>query len=232
MDKGAAVRRTTRKQRNGEARNRLYGLGVLFLYVYVATGLPIPFFGDTSPTTQRFPCEDNRCGCPGSEQCWTQCRCNGLSENLSWARRKGVRPPTFVLEEARRKGLNMSPWCDGPKLLAHPLDELSSSSCSKIAHCDSRTSTQCNSCSKQTRCPTDDLETTYAGKSVVMWCALGCRGLKNRWLAMGCVVLPPPTVACLTPPLSTDRIPAFSNCWDAFATPPEPPPPKTLASLV
>jgi hypothetical protein len=74
-------------------------VALLLLAVYtVATFGLLPssqtmsrWFGRVSG--DRYPCEASGCGCAGSQQCWTVCRCHTLRERLVWAIENGVLPP-------------------------------------------------------------------------------------------------------------------------------------------
>jgi hypothetical protein len=77
-------------------------VALLLLAVYtVATFGLLPssqtmsrWFGRVSG--DRYPCEASGCGCAGSQQCWTVCRCHTLRERLVWAIENGVLPPENV----------------------------------------------------------------------------------------------------------------------------------------
>jgi hypothetical protein len=89
----------------------LCGWFSLAVYLLVASGLPIRVPGaDEKDLSQPFPCMDCPCGCRNAEQCWRSCCCHTLAERLAWARENHVRPPDYVLAEARAQGINV--WDD------------------------------------------------------------------------------------------------------------------------
>jgi hypothetical protein len=49
--------------------------------------------------TERFPCENCRCGCLSAEQCWRNCCCHSVAQRLAWAEQEGVTPPDYVLAQ-------------------------------------------------------------------------------------------------------------------------------------
>ncbi len=57
-----------------------------------------------------FPCQDCPCGCKTAEQCWTSCCCHSPSERLAWAKKHGVKPPSYArLEDRTTKPVGTSP---------------------------------------------------------------------------------------------------------------------------
>lgn len=83
---------------------RLTACVSLLVYAWIALGVPVPLVSTAKRAVERFPCESSRCGCSTAEQCWRSCCCHPLDQRLAWAKRHGVQPPKFVLDESRRAG--------------------------------------------------------------------------------------------------------------------------------
>lgn len=77
---------------------------VVFAYSILALGIPLPTLS-VKASKEPFPCMNHRCGCQSAEQCWRDCCCMTLEERLIWARENHVRPPDYVLADARVKGI-------------------------------------------------------------------------------------------------------------------------------
>jgi hypothetical protein len=84
----------------------------LALFVFVASGLPIPlpFAKDLS---RPFPCMFHQCGCRSAEQCWQSCCCHSAAERVAWARSHQLRPPVDIVEGAQAECLDRS--CESRK---------------------------------------------------------------------------------------------------------------------
>ncbi len=78
------------------------------LYLVLVLGIPLPMPSQLAAkdTSQPFPCMDSPCGCRNAEQCWRHCCCHTLVERLTWAREHNVRPPEYVLAEAKAEGID------------------------------------------------------------------------------------------------------------------------------
>jgi len=81
-------------------------LCVLVLVAVCAASLPLPVPVVASSYKDRsipFPCQDHPCGCRNALQCWTSCGCLSMAEKLSWAKTRGITPPSFVDAKATTK---------------------------------------------------------------------------------------------------------------------------------
>jgi hypothetical protein len=87
---------------------------MLAVYVFVVSGVPLPFAGSPaatgSPAAKRlagkdrsrpFPCMDKPCGCATAEQCLSSCCCNTPAELLAWAKANRVDPATLMALQQR-----------------------------------------------------------------------------------------------------------------------------------
>lgn len=61
-----------------------------------------PNVSSISKSTERFPCENNVCGCALAAHCWDKCCCHSDEEKLQWARINGVTPPEFLVKRVRK----------------------------------------------------------------------------------------------------------------------------------
>jgi hypothetical protein len=81
------------------------GLLCLLLLLLMITGVPVPR-SSHKDCSSPFPCMFSQCGCMTAEQCWRSCCCHSLEEKLAWARKQGVTPPDYVLDQARDQGID------------------------------------------------------------------------------------------------------------------------------
>jgi len=100
---------------------RLIALGVLCVYLIASTGVvpnpPVIVRWLGHAWGERYPCEDGHCGCGSARACWTTCHCQTLAQKVAWARREGVRIPSYV----DLSGIDLSAGIATPKcpLCAH-----------------------------------------------------------------------------------------------------------------
>lgn len=69
-----------------------------------ASFLPAPTVrqpSDQKDASQPYPCQDRPCGCNSAAQCWKQCCCFTNAEKVVWARKNGVKLPSFVAAAAK-----------------------------------------------------------------------------------------------------------------------------------
>lgn len=128
-------------------------LATLVCYFILAIGVPMP--QAAKRTSERFPCEHSACGCTTADQCWKHCCCNTPQQRLAWAKREGITPPQYFLDQFKKQAESASSPCKAkPK-----------SSC-------------CCSC-KQPDTQVDKEESKVS--DVIAWRALACQG-KLAWL--------------------------------------------------
>ncbi len=78
---------------------RLLGLLVLGAVLFASMPLPVAW-KPVQKGGERFPCQNNSCGCSTPQQCWTRCCCYSPSQRRRWAEQHGVTPPEYaVLDE-------------------------------------------------------------------------------------------------------------------------------------
>jgi hypothetical protein len=221
------------RDRRGVLRPAQRGLAIALLLIYATTaiGVPLPQVGDRAVAGAAYPCAGSSCGCASAERCWQSCCCHTLAQRLQWARTRGVQPPAFALEAARKAGL---------------LDD-ATSICAEI-------DAKKDCCSKQTQTghaspwmtklaaltegatteTTSDRDAQVSPSAVgekdshfvVAWRALGCNGQSMNWLAaVPAVVLPVsdfvtfPSFADWLGPLASET--ATGNSLDLVTPPPE-----------
>lgn len=178
-------RRTSRIRR---IATPLCGWLSLAAYMLLASGLPISVPGARNKDLSRpFPCMNCACGCQNADRCWRSCCCHTLAERIAWARENHVRPPDYVLAEARAAGIDV---CD-----------------------DCHESKACCCCC----CAKPKAKAASHENSVVLIQALRCSGVGSDWLAIGAAIIPAPSdwqlqlVLCglVQPPTVDVASPAF-----------------------
>jgi len=106
------------------ALRRFLSLVVLCAYLIASTGVvpnpPVVARWLGHAWSERYPCEDGHCGCGSARACWTTCHCQTLAQKVAWARREGVRIPSYV----DLSGIDLSADIATPKcpLCAHHAD--------------------------------------------------------------------------------------------------------------
>lgn len=107
-------------------------VGLLLLnWVLLTVGIPIPL-PIAKDRSQPYPCMDGQCGCGSAAACWKSCCCHTDLEKVLWANRRGITPPAFVLEAAKR---------EAAKITAQKCELSSTKSCCQKSHS--------NSCTKE-----------------------------------------------------------------------------------
>jgi hypothetical protein len=147
-----------------ELRRRYARALLLALYVTTAAGIPLPA-ARSAKSGERFPCESCPCGCDSAEHCWRSCCCHTLAERIDWARENGVRPPEFVIAQARAENINLA-WLGG-----RGAPSTAPKSCC-VAHADD-TKPRCPHCARHHDKTTGQF---------VAWQALGCHGQSANWI--------------------------------------------------
>jgi len=161
-------------------------------YLVLVLGVPLPLPGQMAAkdTSEPFPCMDCACGCRNAEQCWRHCCCHTLAQRLAWAREHNVRPPEYVLAQAKAEGID---W-----------EAVGNESCS------AKSGEKCCCCCQHGIVASP--QPSHSGKggdqspprqssgAVVLIQALGCRGIGLNSTA-GAISLPPP------------RPTTWSFCW-------------------
>ena len=94
--------RRIRRRRAASSRRLVV---VLLLVISVAAGAGIPVLPKfVKRSSEPFPCQDCPCSCDSADNCWRNCCCFTMEEKLAWAKRNGVRPPQFILDQLARSG--------------------------------------------------------------------------------------------------------------------------------
>jgi hypothetical protein len=183
---------------------------LLIVYSWVALGVPLPTIAIAKRASERFPCENSRCGCAAAKQCWRSCCCHTLAERIAWARRNGVQPPKFALDEARRMGIDAANAGDAQTCIA------------QARPCCAAKTTCCQSKPEQAKPPVSGNE------NIVAWRALACHGQSLEWFAAPVVTLSSPLDACdFLPPVAWLR-PSAVVLPNVRSDTPDTPPPERV----
>ena len=191
-----------------------------FCYLTVALGLPIPAPA-AKDHSQRFPCENNPCGCRNAEDCWTHCCCTTVEERWAWARANNVEPPAYAARPATAswQTVRLRDQAEGKKCCANCQKKSSTAGNAPVA-CAKK---PC--CEKHNNTPQDKPENSgWLQFTSVMH----CRGMSTIWITTGAVVPPPDTVTW-NQWLQPENWLGFANQTPILvsASPPDPPP-RTL----
>jgi hypothetical protein len=199
---------------------------MLFIYVAVMSGAPLPAGKARQKSGELFPCTANDCGCDSAERCWSSCCCHTLAERLTWAKERGVRPPGFALAEGRSAGLDISHWDGTTKVVTATIAVTNRPSC-----CAKKTAAAQSCCSKKLaggccasnrKAQRDDNN----DRGVVGWRALACRGQSLTWLAAVPSLITVEHELADQLPLVSWMTPPSSEIAAGVADVPTPPPPE------
>ncbi len=180
---------------------RLRAACFLLCYLAATIGLPMPALARKG-AAERFPCENNPCGCQSAVQCWTSCCCYTVEEHWAWAWAHQIEPPSYARRPAD-DGWNSRPQRDQE---------------------------QCQSAERSCSCCKQHTDVEKPKERGFRWVnavgSLRCQGVHPAGL-FGTVSTPPPAVVegdfSLAP---TDSIPLSAFAVLTRSTPPLDPPPR------
>jgi hypothetical protein len=196
--------------------SRLHRLSIWLAVAAVTIGsLGVPISAQRAVSSGApFPCQNCPCGCTDAETCWRNCCCFTNAQKVAWAERNDVEVPIYVVAAARREQAK-APACT----------VAGSACCAKrSACCDQQTGAcadgACEHGGEATRTASSD------GKTVLLICALKCRGISVS------VGLLPPSVPPALPmladaivdlgPLAIEAAPGYlPPCHDVATPPPD-----------
>lgn len=193
-----------------------------------AIGVPMPV-RNVKVSNERFPCENSPCGCADAESCWRDCCCRTNAEKLVWAEKNRVKPPSFVIEAARKeeaKVASLPPCCR-----QRAVTVASARTCCEKPEA---SSAACCQDDAESHAPASQhVDARDKGHRIVLLTsALKCRGLSVS-LGMLPPALPPTLISFGRPPLLVSDLPKApsvsyrSPSYDVAT----PPPDALLASL-
>jgi hypothetical protein len=216
----------------GDVGRRYVCAMLLSAYVLTAAGISLPIAGRPLNSGEAFPCATSRCGCDSAERCWRSCCCHTLAARLAWARRHGVRPPTFVVANARSAGIDLA-W------LANTPDARQSTADCCTAKRQNGSSAYCpmkpaaHTEKMRTCCAKRHIETSQdenvsdrKNEGIVAWRALACRGHSMHWLAAVPTLIMSRPERLNFPPLVSRVAPAASEAAESVSESPAVPPPE------
>ncbi|WP_428308643.1 hypothetical protein [Lacipirellula sp.] len=194
--------------------SRFHRLSIWLAVVTVTIGsLGVPISAQRAANSGApFPCQNCPCGCTDAETCWRGCCCFTNAQKVAWAERNNVDVPVYVIAAARRE-LAKQTACSAA----------GSSCCAQRSACCEQQSGGC----ADDACSHDGESTRSAssgGKTVLLICALKCRGISVS------VGLLPPSVPPALPmladafvdlgPLAIEAPPRYFSPSRDVATPP------------
>jgi hypothetical protein len=94
--------------------HRLAGLSTAVALVISTIGIPLPS-ALVKDYSEPFPCMNCACGCVNAEMCWRECCCFNTQQKLAWARRNGVKVPSYLLAQAADEAHSHSDNCASPE---------------------------------------------------------------------------------------------------------------------
>lgn len=193
---------------------------VLFGYVLVAAGVPLPT-GSMAAGASRsavaarrlaakdrsvpFPCMDSPCGCVTAEQCFESCCCHTPAELLAWATAR--RLSLDVLQGLERR-LEQTPPAVASSCCGEATPERAScceaaaaAGCDEAAPacCDDAAATvaAADACCDDHELPAAAEVAPLSESVVVLQAMLACGGVVSEWLA--CAAAPLPVVLVVSP---------------------------------
>lgn len=180
----------------------------LALFVFVASGLPIPvpYAKDLS---RAFPCMFSQCGCRNADQCWRSCCCHSARYRLAWAKSHDIRPPTLLVAAADAE----------VRAMAH-------GETSRDSHCATPTNACCHMGKDRdsSGAASGAADASDGSGWISLLAATKCRGAHD-FLAGVAICLPPPRTNWMPLPMAlgtaSSFLPTLASC---LKSPPVPPP--------
>ena len=233
----------------GSSAARAVSWLMLAVYVFVVSGVPLPFAGSPaatgSPAAKRlagkdrsrpFPCMDKPCGCATAEQCFSNCCCNTPAELLAWAKANRVDPATLVALQQRAAApcssqpaasccgsVAEAPTCCSAAAAAPASEDL----CAEY-----RSLAASPSCCEATATaapqqPADDLPHDFvAGPGISLKAMLACGGILAGWSAATTSLPAPAVVRVERSTTCCGRIALADDVGTSIDPSPDAPPPR------
>lgn len=200
---------------------------VLFGYVLVAAGVPLPVGSvaagaSRSPEAAKrlaakdrsvpFPCMDSPCGCVTAQQCFESCCCHTPAELLAWAtarnlsvdvlqgleRRLQKAPPAVASSCCGEASPEPASCCEAAT--ASYCDEAAPVCCDELASCCDEAAVAGDAghaCCDDHAVPATAEVAPLSESVVVLQAMLACGGVVSEWLA--CAAAPLPVVLAVSP---------------------------------
>jgi hypothetical protein len=181
-------------------------------YTVLAMGIPLPV-PVWKASQELYPCMNHHCGCQSAEQCWRNCCCMTLEERLVWARQNRVRPPEFVLAEARAKGIEWAANWPGSEN-QQDTQQFCSEQPREHACC-------CGHCGQKSAAAEQQ-----RSKGIILIEALKCHGVGENWQGLAVSLPPPVAVPYCFPNECVDYVRLHSPQLSSVTYPPDVPPPR------
>jgi len=204
-------------------------------YSILALGIPLPLpSGKTSK--EIYPCMNHHCGCQSAEECWRNCCCMTLEERLIWARENHVRPPDYVLAEARAKGIEWAAYWPSEENHQDSIQCMAMRSAAGDAGCQ-QASGPCPCCKPAAhqraccaceRCTKAKPSERQSEGGILLMNALKCHGVGDNWQGMAVSLPPPIAFQFLFSDEAVGKVNFFSLHFSSASFLPDVPPPRFL----
>jgi hypothetical protein len=141
------------------------------LFAFVFSLFPIPLIGAKPKGGQPYPCQHCACGCSSAEQCWKSCCCYNDQQKLAWAKKHGVKPPTWFVAKIPTEDKGSARSCCSAKTKEQP-------SCCSKSTTSSTSKPSCCSAKPEPSSKTLAMESSPPSRRwIVLEDAMRCKGL-------------------------------------------------------
>jgi hypothetical protein len=218
-------------------RQRCAGWITCLTVAACSLGVPLPARSQRHTAGAPYPCQNCPCGCTDAETCWRSCCCHTNVEKLAWARRNGVKPPSFVIAAAKREQSKSRCHlaCCKAKRAATLAAKSACSKCDRLAKCaagNARCESASPACSSRAAQNPSVHKPTRAQRSsgiVLLAAKLRCNGISLSVSLLPPSIVSPPSVVTAAPAEQFQRWPGGPLLYESPYLAITPPPPDMLA---
>ncbi len=228
-------------------RRRQKSLLALVAYLCAIVGVPLPTVPKKVPSTERYPCQGNPCGCRSAYDCWTNCCCTTPEQRFAWAEANNVTPPEYATRSKTNSSDRTQRECcqsgtrscrsdgEGCENSDHPESNRDCPNCQRGRGEDAQTNS--NSTPKPNDSPQPNPSDDHSEEDLSEWTwvvgisALRCQGHNPVWVFGEAAAIASLDTSPLVPrPHVLGRVPLENRQISSMTFPPPIPPPRFLAS--